>query len=77
MPFDYLRIKAFRRQVGLTQRQLADRLGVPQCTVARWETGRVAPNACHIGQMCDFGRVADIEPDFFFPPFSRCRPGAE
>ena len=76
MPFDPCQIKEFRSVVGLTQTELADKLQVPQCTVARWETGRTTPNAFHIGEMCDFGRVAGIEPGFFFPPFSRCNPGA-
>ena len=46
-------------------------------TVARWETGKTAPNASHIGEMCDFGRIASIEPGFFFPAFSRCNPGQD
>jgi predicted transcriptional regulator len=77
MPFDYCQIRVFRGTVGLTQTQLAAKLRVPQCTVARWETGKVAPNASHIGEMCDFGRVAGIEPGFFFPAFSRCNPGRD
>ena len=32
-------LKRRRRQLGLTQRQLADRLGVTETTVARWERG--------------------------------------
>ncbi len=75
MPFDPEKIREFRTVVGLTQTQLADKLQVPQCTVARWETGRTSPNALHIGEMCDFGRIAGIEPGFFFPPFSRINPG--
>ena len=57
MPFDYQQIKEFPRAFGLTQTQLAKKLQVPQCTIARWETGKTAPNASHIGEMCDFGRV--------------------
>ena len=75
MPFDPCQIREFRSIVGLTQTELAEKLRVPQCTVARWETGRTSPNASHIGEMCDFGRVAGVEPGFFFPPFSRCNPG--
>jgi predicted transcriptional regulator len=75
MPFDCQQIKAFRRRLGFTQTQLAEKLEVPQCTIARWESGKVAPNAWHIGEMCDFGRVADIDPGFFFPSYSRCTPG--
>ncbi|GAA2973248.1 helix-turn-helix domain-containing protein [Lentilactobacillus parakefiri] len=28
-----------RKELGLTQQQFADRIGVPQPTIARWETG--------------------------------------
>lgn len=31
---------AFRQTLGLTQRGLAERLGVPQATLWRWETGQ-------------------------------------
>ena len=48
MPFDCQQIKEFRRCLGLTQTQLAEKLQVPQCTIARWETGKTAPNASHI-----------------------------
>ncbi len=74
MPFDWLRIRQFRKSVGITQQQLGDILEVPQSTIARWETGRIAPNALHIGLMCDLGRVQSIEPDFFFPAYSRFDP---
>jgi transcriptional regulator with XRE-family HTH domain len=33
-----------RRRAGLTQRELAGRLGVPASTVARWESGAHAPS---------------------------------
>lgn len=33
-----------RRRAGLTQQQLADRIGRPQSTVARWERGVQAPS---------------------------------
>jgi transcriptional regulator with XRE-family HTH domain len=36
-------IKEARRRQGLSQSQLADRVGVPQSTIARWESGRNAP----------------------------------
>jgi len=74
MPFDYMQIRAFRKKIGFTQVALAERLGVPQPTVARWESGHVSPCADYIGAMCDLGRVVGIEPSFFFPPFSRYEP---
>jgi len=33
-----------RRRGGLTQSQLADRMGTHQSVVARWETGKTSPN---------------------------------
>lgn len=70
MPFAPQKVKDFRRKVGLTQMELAGVLQVPQCTVARWETGFSVPSAEHIGLMCDFGYVKGVRPDFFFPNYS-------
>jgi len=45
-----------RRRAGLTQEQLADRLGRPRPTVARWETGRHVPSMAtvrEIAHACD------------------------
>jgi transcriptional regulator with XRE-family HTH domain len=71
MPFDCTTLKTFRRQVHLTQAELAHKLQVPQSTIARWESGTVTPNARHLGTLCDLGRVSGIEPGFFFPSFNR------
>jgi transcriptional regulator with XRE-family HTH domain len=67
MPFAASKIREFRQKVGLTQAGLGAVLQVPQCTVARWETGFSVPSAEHIGLMCDFGYVNGVRPDFFFP----------
>lgn len=37
-------IKNIRKSRGLTQAQLADRVGVVKATVSSWETGRTEPN---------------------------------
>jgi len=37
------RIKRYRKRVGITQQQLADRCLVTQVTVARWESGFYPP----------------------------------
>jgi len=36
-------IQALRYHLGLTQRQLADRLGTRQQTISEWETGMYQP----------------------------------
>jgi transcriptional regulator with XRE-family HTH domain len=35
------KLKAWRRKVGVTQRQLAALLDVPALTISAWETGRI------------------------------------
>ncbi len=37
-------LRLYRRTQGLSQKELAGRLGVDESTVARWEKGRVQPN---------------------------------
>ena len=41
--WDGKRIQTFRRHLGLTQRELADRLGTRQQTISEWETGMYQP----------------------------------
>ena len=36
-------IQALRRHLGLTQRELAERLGTRQQTISEWETGMYKP----------------------------------
>ena len=71
MPFDCNQIRAFRKQLKISQTELGNILGVPQSTVGRWETGSTFPNAKHIGLMCDLGYAQGIRPSFFFPNYSR------
>lgn len=44
-------VRRARRRARLSQRQLADRLGVSQSVVARWETGRRTPGVEHLEQV--------------------------
>ena len=37
-----------RKNAGLTQRQVAEAVGVDQSSVCLWETGRTAPRAAHL-----------------------------
>jgi len=41
--WDSKRIQNLRRHLGLTQRELAERLGTRQQTISEWETGMYKP----------------------------------
>ena len=41
--WDGARVQALRRHLGLTQRQLAERLGTRQQTISEWEMGMYKP----------------------------------
>jgi len=41
--WDSEQIRALRRHLGLTQRELADRLGTRQQTISEWELGLYRP----------------------------------
>ena len=41
--WDRGQVQALRHHMGLTQRQLAERLGVRQQTISEWETGMYQP----------------------------------
>lgn len=41
--WDARRVRLLRARLGLTQRELADELGVRQQTVSEWETGAYQP----------------------------------
>ncbi len=41
--WDSERIQTLRRHLGLTQRELAERLGTRQQTISEWETGVYRP----------------------------------
>lgn len=56
-------IKRLRRERRLTQRELADILGVQSNTVHLWEAGKRTPELKHLDAMCQrFG----LEPSYFF-----------
>ncbi len=51
-------VRDARRRAGLTQRQLAAKVGIPQETIARIETGRVDPRVGTLDRLlegCEFG----------------------
>ncbi|MCL2393393.1 MAG: helix-turn-helix domain-containing protein [Acidimicrobiaceae bacterium] len=58
-----VRIRVARREAGLTQLLLAEKLEVTQTTIGRWEAGVMAPNDRHRMRLADLlgGRPTDYE----------------
>lgn len=48
MRWDRRRIRALRGHLGLTQSEMATRLGIRQQTVSEWETGQYEPRGTSI-----------------------------
>lgn len=60
IPMGYLdRLSELRKRKGFTQSSLAERLGVEQPTVQRWEAGKREPD---LGQLLRLAEVLDVEP---------------
>ena len=54
------RIKILRKSLGLTQKQLAEKIGVKQNTVAQYEIGRNIPTDMAINLICREFNVNEI-----------------
>jgi transcriptional regulator with XRE-family HTH domain len=55
-------LKKLREDAGLSQRELADQLGVQQPAVARWEAGRVRMRITRIDEILrHFGYAAEYD----------------
>lgn len=52
------RIGALRREMGLNQKELGDRLGVGQTTVSAWETGKNEPDNDSMHKMAQLFHVS-------------------
>ena len=67
------RIAACRKQAGLSQEKLAERMGVSRQTISRWETGEARPDLEKFEQLCGafsvsadallFGAQSQAQPD--------------
>lgn len=49
--FDGRRLREARRAAGMTQRQLAEQLGIPDTGVINWETGQRAPRTDRLPEL--------------------------
>lgn len=47
------KLKAARKQKGLSQTELGKLLGVQAQTIGRWETGKIEPNLETINKLCE------------------------
>lgn len=54
-------IAALRKEKGMTQKQLAEQLGVSDKTVSRWEREESAPDLSLIPQICDIFEITADE----------------
>ena len=55
------RLKLFRKKSGLTQDDLADKIGVSYMTVRRWEAEKVTPRMDEIKKMCQVLNISEEE----------------
>ena len=54
------KIKAYRKQCGMSQAELANRVGVERSAVAKWESGKSLPQAAHLVKLAEiFGCSVD------------------
>lgn len=49
-----------RKEMQLTQQQLADRLNLSNKTISKWETGEGSPDLCNLAQLAE---VLDLTAD--------------
>lgn len=54
------RVKTLRRALGLTQAELAERLGVSHITVNRWENGQVVPSGLALQKIVHAEKAAGL-----------------
>jgi transcriptional regulator with XRE-family HTH domain len=54
-----------RKQMGLSQGQMAEKLGVPANTLSRWELGKTSPDADYLALFYSIAKEYGISPEFF------------
>lgn len=58
-------LAAARVNAGLTQADVAEKMGLSKQTIVNWENGRIAPKPA---QMEMLGRIYDMPLDYIFLP---------
>ena len=54
-------IAVLRKEKGLTQKELAEQIGISDKTVSKWETGNGMPDIAYLSPLCE---VLDINVNF-------------
>lgn len=55
------RLKEYRRLIGLTQQEVADKLNKPQTTISAWERGVTMPDANQLPEIADVLGVSFLD----------------
>ena len=66
-------IQTLRRHLGLTQRQMADQLGVRQQTISEWETGMYLPRGASSTLLSIIAEQSDFKNEAV-PPEKQAKP---
>lgn len=66
-------VRALRQELGWTQLELANRLGVTPATVFNWERGKYEPKASQLRSMARVFGVSMDEIDFGAKPAAQTR----
>jgi DNA-binding transcriptional regulator YiaG len=61
--WDSRTIRALRRHLGLTQQELADKLGTRQQTISEWEIGLYSPRGASVTLLSIVADRADFKYD--------------
>ena len=72
--WDSERISGLRRHLGLTQREMADRLGSRQQTISEWETGVYKPRGASATLLSIIAERAKFEYQATSPKKMRRKP---
>ena len=57
-------LKAARTNANLSQKEVAELLGVSNKTVHKWEKGETSPSAKYVGALCDLYKMPYDNIDF-------------
>jgi transcriptional regulator with XRE-family HTH domain len=59
------RLREWRLRRFLTQKALAEKVGVPYQTIQRWESGQSFPRPAYLRRLCD---ALGVDPDMLVEP---------